>query len=109
MKSITVSIEEDHIETLDELSQDSGPCANRSEAMRMIISQHSDAQRLAEENERLQREKRQILDQREEHNELVEYVDREKSLQERRIEAAIWERARWWLFGKSQNERAENE
>lgn len=102
MESITVSIEEEHTEYLDELSQDDGPYNNRSEAIRDIIDQHPEIERLETETERLQREKQQILDQRKDLRELAEFAEQEKSLQERRIEAPIWERAKWWLLGKNE-------
>jgi hypothetical protein len=44
-----------------------------------------------------------ILDQREEKQELVEYVEQEKSIQEQRLErmnASAIQRFRWWLSGK---------
>ncbi|SIR97259.1 hypothetical protein SAMN05421858_4871 [Haladaptatus litoreus] len=55
------------------------------------------------EIDRLKNEKRTILAQREENKELVEYVEQEKSLQERRIErqdAPIWKRMKWWITGR---------
>lgn len=100
MKSITVSIEEEQIEYLDELSQDDGPYDNRSEAIRDTIDQYPEIEQLKTETERLQREKQQILDQREEHAKLVEFAEQEKSLQEWRIEANLIERAKWWILGK---------
>jgi chromosome segregation ATPase len=49
--------------------------------------------------ERLQNEKRQILQQREEHTELVRQVERERSLQERKAEAGLGQRVKWAIFG----------
>lgn len=37
-------------------------------------------------------------------NELVEYVDEERSLEERRRKAGLATRARWWLFGMDDEE-----
>ena len=54
--------------------------------------------------ERARREKRQILDQREEHTELVRAVEEERSLAERRAAAGVATRAKWWLFGMDDGE-----
>jgi chromosome segregation ATPase len=54
--------------------------------------------------DRLQREKQQILDQREEHTELVRAVESQQSLEERRAQAGLATRAKWWLFGMDDDE-----
>jgi hypothetical protein len=54
--------------------------------------------------ERARREKRQILDQREEHTELVRAVGEERSLAERQAAAGVATRAKWWLFGMGDND-----
>lgn len=56
---------------------------------------------LEREVQRLNRERRQILEQREEHEELVRVVQRERSLTERRAEAGLGTRLKWWAFGMS--------
>jgi transposase len=62
----------------------------------MIIDQYTEQNELAQEVERLTRERRQLLEQREEHDELVRYVDDELSYREK----GLFTRIRWWLFGK---------
>jgi TolA-binding protein len=60
---------------------------------------------LEQEIERLRREQRQILEQREENKELVRYAEQQRSVLERREErrdAPAWRRAKWWLFGRSE-------
>lgn len=54
--------------------------------------------------ERLQNEKRQILQQREEHTELVRAVERERSIQERKAQAGLGQRAKWAIFGMDDEE-----
>jgi len=54
--------------------------------------------------ERLGNEKRTILEQREENQELVEYAKEQKSLQRRHHEAGVATRFKWWLFGGSDDE-----
>ena len=39
-----------------------------------------------------------------EHFELVEYVEAEKTLQERRQNANILQRAKWFVFGRSEEQ-----
>jgi chromosome segregation ATPase len=54
--------------------------------------------------ERLQNEKQQILQQREEHKELVRQVERERSLAERKAEAGLGQRLKWAMFGMGDDE-----
>lgn len=64
--------------------------------MRSFIGVDERVRELEQEVERLTRERRQLLDQREEHDELVRYVADELSYREQ----GLLTRARWWLFGK---------
>lgn len=84
---------------------------SRSEYLRDVIdsrnehAEEADALReelneLRTEVDRLRNEKRALIDDREERQDLVEYVEHEKSLQEERLEASAIERAKWWVFGK---------
>jgi TolA-binding protein len=54
---------------------------------------------LETEVERVQNEKRLILDQQEEHSELVRVVEEERSLQERKARAGLGQRMKWAIFG----------
>jgi Arc/MetJ-type ribon-helix-helix transcriptional regulator len=54
---------------------------------------------LETELERVHREKRQVLEQREEHGELVAAVQEERDAEQRRREAGVMTRAKWWLTG----------
>ena len=84
---------------------------SKSDALRELLAQGTEYDRLQVENERLRSAQTQLIEQREENQELVEYVEHEKSLQERREErerkreerrnAPAWRRAKWWLFGRS--------
>lgn len=103
---------------------------NRSEAVESLLrdalavdeERAAYEERIAEleaENERLQRRVETLIEMREEHGELVEYVEREKSLQERREEreteraarrnAPIWKRGYWWIFGKGEQDALASE
>lgn len=58
---------------------------------------------LEAEVERLKREKRLILEEREEKAELVRYAEDERTAAQRRREASVVERAKWWLFGEDRD------
>lgn len=99
MPRLTVSIDEEDIAYIEENVEDSGEYDSKSAFVRTCIREHN---RLAEETDRLRREKRQILAQRDENRELVEYVNdrREQEQREReRRHAPVWKRAKYWVFG----------
>jgi chromosome segregation ATPase len=54
--------------------------------------------------ERCRRARRQLLEQRDEHGELVAAVERERSLEERRASAGVIQRFSWWLRGMSDDD-----
>lgn len=54
------------------------------------------------ERDRLRAEKRTLINPREEHTELVEYVQEEREFQKQRQQkenAPAWMRAKYWLLG----------
>jgi hypothetical protein len=55
-----------------------------------------EAEAIEADRDRLQRQLGQLIDQRDEHQELVEYVDEEQSWRS----APLWKRAKWWLIGQ---------
>jgi HAMP domain-containing protein len=71
-------------------------CIRRSRRLDDVEDEVGD---LETEVERLRREKRLILEEREEKAELARYVEDQRSAERRRREASAVERARWWLFG----------
>lgn len=90
---------EDDIETFSDEND-----MSKSEAIRTLLERGLEYERIQTENERLQQSLQQLVQQREEHTELVEYVEEERSLQRRREErrdAPAWRRAKWWLLGRS--------
>lgn len=103
MPRITVSVSDEQAERIEELAGEDGPYSSKSEVMRYFIQRSQEADDLERENERLHRERRQLLDQREERNELVRYAedqrDQEQRARERR-EKPVWTRMRWWFFGE---------
>lgn len=108
MKNITVRLDEEMIEELEQEADEHG--RTRSEHIRTTLAtrhehnEHADEQKrriedLERENERLRNEKRLIVEQREEHTELVNAVKEERSLAKRKANASVLTRAKWWLVG----------
>lgn len=63
---------------------------------------------LEQENQRLRNEKRTLINDREEHTELVEYVEEQREDEQRERErrhAPAWRRAKWWLLGEPRDDR----
>lgn len=99
--SVNLSEKEDSI--IEDLTGEKGPYDSRSEAVRECVQSyvqlHNEIEELHNKIDRLEREKRMILEHREEHTELVESLQREESRQDRLAKAGILTRARWWLTG----------
>lgn len=103
MPRITVSVSEDQAERIEDLAGEDGPYSSKSEVMRYFIQRSQEADDLERENERLHRERRQLLDQREERNELVRYAEDQREEEQRareRREQPVWTRMRWWVLGE---------
>lgn len=109
MKRLTVSLEPEQIERLDEL-QDEQDVDSRSAAIRRLFAEYDELQAEYErlnteyeevqtELERARRERRQLLEQREEHRELARYVEDERTAEQRWRQASLTTRLRWKLTG----------
>lgn len=122
MDQITLRLDEELLEAVEDEADEHG--RSRSEHIRAILDERHDAETVdvaslqvaarehcalqreldecRRDRERLRNEKRNIINQREEHGELVEFVEQEKTLQERREERAssnVLRRFKWWLTG----------
>jgi TolA-binding protein len=75
-------------------------CIERSQELDECRERVAD---LEQEVERLEREKRLILEQHEEHSQLVRAVEQERTLEQELAEAGLATRAKWWLFGRSED------
>lgn len=93
---LTITLTEEQAERVAELSGDGGPYESKSEAVRMLIQRGERVDELEQKAERLEREKRLILEEREEKRELARYVEDEQAWRS----AGLTTRAKWWLFGK---------
>lgn len=94
MEQITVRMPEEMLESIEgeaaELDRD------RSEHIRDILASRNEHDELQTEVERLQREKRLVLEKHQEHGQLARYVEEEQEWRR----APIWKRAKWWVAGK---------
>jgi predicted DNA-binding protein len=104
MEQITLRIPTDTLEEVDAEADEEGK--TRSEYLRDVIDSRHEHERLQTEVEQLrtevERKERRVeavLEQREEHTELVRAVEREQSLQERKAKAGIVTRVKWWATG----------
>ena len=73
--------------------------AIQAEYQKQIDNLESEVDDLETEIQRVHREKRQILEQRKEHTELVKQVEQERSLAEKKSQAGVLTRTKWWLTG----------
>jgi len=103
----TVTVSDDdlvaHVNGRD-ASTDAGrvrACIERSQELDACRERVGD---LEQRVERLEREKRLILEQREEHSQLVRAVEEQRTLEQERAQAGLATRARWWLFGRDEGE-----
>ena len=91
----------------DRVSADTGDAGPRKDGeyeskpavIRSIIDDNQDTQQLRQTVERLQREKRMILEQRNEHTELVKSIQRDQTLSEKKSRANIVTRWKWRVMG----------
>lgn len=109
MDSITIRLQGETLATIE--NEADSRDSSKSDVIRDWFREREELQdeceELQTECERLQNEKRLIVEQREEHTELVEYVEEERSVRQRREErrdAPAWTRAKWWLVGRDRGE-----
>jgi hypothetical protein len=102
-KRITVNFEGDDVEVVEDV-KDEADIDAWSEAVRECVRRYADLKterdELQTEVARLKNEKRTVLAEREEKQELQRYVEDEMTARERARRASIVERARWFVFGQ---------
>jgi len=76
-------------------------CIERSQELDACRERVGD---LEQRLERLEREKRLLLEQREEHSQLVRAVEEQRTLEQERAQAGLGTRVRWWLVGRDEGE-----
>lgn len=76
----------------------------QAECNRLRDEYEEQIEELEREIERTHREKRLVLEQREEYTDLVKTVERQQSLAERKAGAGLWTKTKWALFGMDTDE-----
>ena len=133
MPRFSVTFTEEDNAYLADLADEDGDYDSKAEAVRAIVQERREGtgnepevvqqeyeEKLAEleaakneeieeletEISRLNRERRQLLEQREENQKLVKFAEEQRSLvseQRDRQNAPVWRRAKWWVFGGDQD------
>lgn len=108
MKNVTVRLSEEQVETLDKEANDLD--MSRAEYIRDLIEKGRESDEIRHELEEtqnkvadLRRQLQAVNARQEDVGELVEYVEQERELEQRREQrrqAAVWTRAKWWLLGE---------
>lgn len=99
MPRLTVTLDEDQIELIEQKSGDDGEYESKSEAVRNLIRDGERVEELEQKCDRLEREKAKILEQREENQTLVRYAETERAYRE----APLRDRLRWFVFGRDRD------
>jgi predicted transcriptional regulator len=102
MQQLTIRVSDEIADEIEQMADEQE--TSKSEITRELLERGSDYERLETECDRLRREKRQILSQRDENRQLVEYVERERENERQRREANALQRAKYWFFGYSADE-----
>jgi len=103
METVTTRVKSD---TYAEIEDRTDGETSKSAVTRELIERGLEAEEIEAERDRLDRHLKQLLQEREEHGQLVEYVQEEKSLRQRqrerqrmKEEANILHRFKWSLTG----------
>lgn len=96
MTRLTISLTDKEEAIIEENVGDSEAYESKSEFVRNCIQAHNEIEDLEREVERLQNEKRLILEQREEAMEIQRYVEEERTYRN----AGLRTRLKWWVWGK---------
>lgn len=103
MARVSASISDEQAARIEDLAGPDGSYDSKSEVIRDCISAYNRVEEVERENDRLRRERRQLLEQREEHNDLVRYAEDQQEQEQRareKEEQPVWTRATWWFFGR---------
>jgi Arc/MetJ-type ribon-helix-helix transcriptional regulator len=101
-KHVAARVSPDTVAEIERLQEDGE--RSQSEAVRELLRRGIEADRLRRERDSLQNQLNTLAGREREHGELVEYVQEERSIQERereRRDAPLWQRARWFVFGRA--------
>lgn len=105
MSRLTISLTDEEEEIIEEKVGDDGEYESKSEFVRNCIQAHTEIEDLERDVERLQNEKRLILEQREEATEIQKYVEEERTYRN----AGLKTRLKWWVWGKPSDASTQEE
>jgi Arc/MetJ-type ribon-helix-helix transcriptional regulator len=94
-EKISVTLRSEQVGELSDLVGDE--YENRSEAVRGVLDKGFAYDEIQATADRLERQLAQVIDERDEHQDLVAYVEEEQSWRE----APLSTRVKWWVLGKS--------
>lgn len=97
MHSVSTRLNDETYRTITETADERG--VSKAEVLRELVEKGMQYDDVKRENERLRSEKRTIIEQREEHTDLVRTVERQQSLAERKARAGLLTKTKWALFG----------
>jgi Arc/MetJ-type ribon-helix-helix transcriptional regulator len=100
---LTITIPDDLDDRLAELSDKDGPYESKANAVRELTRRGERLPEVERERDQLRDQLAAVNARQDDVGELVEYVEREKALQQRereRRDAPAWRRAKWWLLGR---------
>ena len=106
MQQLTIRVADETATEIENRADESD--ASKSEVARELLRLGSEHESLQAECDRLRRELQAANSRYDEHTELVEYVEEERRIQQRREErshAPAWRRAKWWLLGTPEDDR----
>lgn len=106
MKSVSTRLEDETYRLIAETADERD--VSKAEVLRELVEKGIQYNDLKRENDRLRNEKRTIINQREEHTELVRTVERQQSLAERKAEAGLLTKTKWALFGMNVDDEKED-
>jgi len=93
-EKISVTLRSEQVGKLSDLVGDE--YENRSEAVRGLLDKGFAYDEIEATADRLERQLAQVIDERDDHEEIVAYVEEEQTWRE----APLLTRMKWWLYGK---------
>lgn len=103
MDQITARVETELVEEIDRRASEQD--VSKSEVVRTLLEMGTEYEDLENERDRLRNQLQAMSRRQEEHSDLVTYVEEEREVRRRREHAPIWERARWWILGRPEDEQ----
>ena len=97
MPQISARVSEELADQIEAYSDETGEA--KSETIRTLLQQGLEYEDVENENERLRAQLAAANQRIDASNELVEYVEEERSIARQRAQASVFTRMKWWLAG----------